>query len=73
MSWLAIAKLLLQLTNNIMDWVQEKQLLDAGEDKAIAKASLAVLAKTQAGRDYLAKLQAMTDKQVDDVLAELET
>lgn len=54
MTWLAVLRLLLGLADTVLGYVREKQLIEAGEAKAIAanlKASIDVMEKARKARD----------------------
>lgn len=63
MSWLAVLRLLLALAGSIADIVREKQLLNAGEDRANAKALLAIAQRLQVVDIIRGEVAAMTDEQ----------
>lgn len=72
MSWLSLGLALLKLANLILGLVKDQQLMDAGVDRQIAETSAAILKRTQAGKEVVAKVTAMTEAQVDEALKELE-
>jgi hypothetical protein len=71
-SWVSIILLTLRVVDAITNWLRDQQGIQAGEDKAIAKASAAILLKTQSAKAVLAEVTAMTDAQVDATLKGLE-
>lgn len=72
MGWLELGLSLLKLANYIFAQVQAKQQFDAGYDKAVASAALQTLKMTVAGRAIIDQIEAMSDKDVDDLLKGLE-
>lgn len=67
-----LALLGLQLILALVSWLREKGQLQAGADQEIAKASAAILLKTESAKAILAQVTAMTDAQVDEALKQLE-
>lgn len=72
MSWIELALAFLKLTNLLVGWAKDKQQMDAGADRAVAQASVAILNKTQSAKQVMAEVMAMTDSQVDEALKRLE-
>lgn len=72
MSWLSLALALLKLVNGIMTWARERELISEGYDRAIAEETQSILIKTAAGKAIMEKVNAMSDKEVDDGLRGLE-
>lgn len=62
----------LQLIEALTTWLREKQQMDAGADREIAKITASILVKTQAGKEILARVSGMSDEEVDAALKELE-
>ncbi len=71
-TWPEIVLLVLKLANAIMSAAQDAKSFQAGTDAEIAKVSAAILAKTQAGKAMMEKINAMSDAEVDDGLRGLE-
>lgn len=71
-TWAGIAKLALQLALAIVSWLKEKQLMDAGTDREIARVSASILAKTAAAKGIAEHLATLTEAQVDAELKDLE-
>lgn len=63
---------LLKLAQVILSFAQERKLIQAGADAEIAKASAAVLSKTESAKQIMAEVTAMTEEQVDKTLKGLE-
>lgn len=72
MSWISLALALLKLVNSIMTWARERELISEGYDRAIGEVTLSIAAKTSAGKAIMEKVNAMSDKEVDDGLRGLE-
>jgi len=72
MSWISLALALLKLVNTIMTWVNERELIAQGYDKAIAEVTQSILVKTTAGKAIMEKVNRMSDAEVDDGLRDLE-
>lgn len=71
-SWLQLAIALLKMGNSIVLWFQQRQLIDAGYDQAIAEQGQKTLAMTQRGKALLEKIHAMDPATVDTELRNLE-
>ncbi len=71
-SWISLALALLKLVNGIMTWARERELINAGQDEAIAAMSQQIMAKTAAGKKILERVNALSEKDVDSELAGLE-
>jgi len=71
-TWPEIVLLILKIANAIMTQVGDQKQFQAGTDAEIAKISAAILAKTQAGKAIMEKVNAMSDKDVDSGLGDLE-
>lgn len=61
----------LKVINSFMNYVNSKELMQAGADAEIAKVSAAILRKTQAGKAIMEKVDAMSDTDVDNALRDL--
>ncbi len=61
MSWISALSTLMQLALTILKWTQQRQLLKAGEDAAVAKAALEILENTEAGKELRQKIRALDD------------
>jgi kynureninase len=72
MLWANIALALLKLVNAIMGAVNREKWIQAGMDAEIAKASAAVLAKTEYAKKLREKIDAMDDATIDAALRDLE-
>jgi hypothetical protein len=55
----------LNLATALTKWVSQRQALDAGQDKEIARAALAVLELTKRGKEIRAAVAAMSDQDAD--------
>lgn len=72
MSWVSVLLALLQIADRLLDIARAKQLIDAGKDAEIAKASASILAKTAAAKAVLKDVMALREDEVDKALRELE-
>ena len=72
MTWVSLALSLLKLVNMIMGYVRERELISKGYDQAIAEVTQSILVKTTAGKAIMEKVNALSDKEVDDALRGLE-
>jgi hypothetical protein len=71
-TWAEIILAALKLINVIMGAVNQDTWMQAGRDAEIAKVSADILAKTQAGKAIMEKVNAMPDSDVDAGLRDLE-
>ena len=72
MTWAKIVLLLLQGALALVEFLKRKDAMDAGFDKAVAKAAAAILVKTNVAKETLAAVTRMSEEQVDQALKELE-
>lgn len=70
-TWPEIVLLVLRIANAIMTEVHDQKSFQAGVDAEIAKVSAAILAKTQAGKALMEKVNAMSETDVDTELGKL--
>ena len=71
-TWPSIILAVLKLINEIMSAVNRDKWMQAGADAEIAKITASILAKTQAGKIIMDKVNAMSDADVDAALRGLE-
>jgi hypothetical protein len=71
-TWAEIILTALKVINMIMGAVNQEKWMQAGRDAEIAEISKAILAKTQAGKAILEKVNSMSDADVDAGLRGLE-
>ena len=71
-TWPSIILAVLKLINEIMGAVNRDKWMQAGADAEIAKITASILAKTQAGKIIMDKVNAMSDADVDAALRDLE-
>ena len=72
---MTVAKLVLltlQLANMLLNWGREARQMQAGEDKAIAKAALAVAKNTEWGKAIEERIDALDDRELDALERDLE-
>ena len=72
LTWLQLAIALLKVGNSIILFFQQRQLIAAGYDQAIAEQGQKTLAMTQRGKALLEKINALDEKDVDAELRGLE-
>lgn len=68
MSWLDIIKILLSIANTIAKFIQEKQLLDAGESIAVAKSMAELSRRLDVVEQVRTEIEAMSDDELDAAL-----
>lgn len=71
MGWFETILLGLKLLTGLLDWVRARQQFTAGQDAEIAKTTLALLEKTEAGKRITEKLNAMPDGELDAIIDDL--
>jgi len=71
MSWLSLVSLILSAVGNLIQFLNSRQLLDAGAQQEIARQQAAILAKQEAGRRIMAEIHNMSDEVLTDWLQEL--
>lgn len=64
MGWLSLLKIVLSLASTIANYVREAKLMDAGEQKAVAKMLKAVSTSAGIARDIELETARMTPEQV---------
>lgn len=69
MGWLSILKIVLSLANTIANYVREAKLMDAGEQKAVAKMLKAVSVNAGIARDIELETAKMSP---EEILRDLE-
>lgn len=65
MSWVSLILPVLRLVLALTQRANEKRLLDAGQDQAIAKAALEVLGTTTKGRELRDRISSLSDPEAD--------
>lgn len=68
MAWAELILAGIKAVLAVLNWMQDRQLIKAGEDAAIAKAALDLLDKTEAGKRLREHIRALTAEEVDDLL-----
>lgn len=71
MSWVSLALALVKLANLLLDRAGDAARFKAGEDAELARASQAVLRRTEAGKKLMERLDALGDRELDDLLRDL--
>jgi len=71
MTWASLILALLNLAQHLMGIFRDKQLLNAGADAEIARQTIAILEMTERGKAIKAKIEAMSDPELDHWLKEL--
>ncbi len=65
MSWLSIAKALLAALHVVASMLREKQLLDAGEGRAVARSLAALSQRLGIAKDVAEEVAALSDADLD--------
>lgn len=71
-TWGALILAILQFGVKLYTGLQERRLIDAGYDKAIAEAASQILKNNQYAKEVMASINAMPDSDVDKLLQQLE-
>lgn len=50
-TWVTLAVGLMKLANSIIGWLNQRRMMQAGEDKLIASTALAIFQETQTGKE----------------------
>lgn len=69
MTWVSLALALLKFVNGIMNWANERRLIDQGHREAVLEASMAIANKVADRKAIQEKIDAMSDADVDDALS----
>lgn len=72
MPWGSLILALLKLVDFVLTYARERQLLQAGQDKEIAKHAIAVLQKTEEAKKINEYLSSVRGTDLDDLLTDLE-
>ena len=67
MSWISLIVTGLKLLTSIMAYLNDKRLIQAGEDKAVARAALELLEKTQQGKELRERVKGLSDQEASDL------
>ena len=71
MTWVSLLIALLKLASGLFTWLQSRQLIDAGADHEIAKASAAVLVMTSSAKKVMEEISALSSDDTDKLLRSL--
>lgn len=71
-TWGSVILFALRVLNHILGAVNREKWMQAGADAEIAKAALAILNRTEAGKKIMERVNAMPDADVDAALRGLE-
>lgn len=70
--WGAIVLAILQLAVTIYSRLQDKKLIDAGYDKAIAENAAQILKNSKYAKQIMANVNNLSPSDVDNILQQLE-
>lgn len=70
MGWLKLFKIGIQLLLSISNIIREKQLMDAGEARGVAKSMVALQVRLGIMEEIKAETEAMSDEELDRDLRE---
>lgn len=63
---------LLKLAGILLTFARDRQMMKAGADAEIAKASAAILLQTESAKEIMTKVTSLDEDEVDKALKELE-
>lgn len=72
MTWVSLILAILQLANKLLEYGQQQKWIAVGRDEEIARATAAILRKTEYAKAALQEATSMSDSAVDDFLRGLE-
>lgn len=67
-----IGMLLLKVADLVFSYLRERQLLDAGADREIARTTASIAAKTKVANEVWIEVNGLSESDVDDGLRGLE-
>jgi len=67
MSWASIILTGLKLLSSIMSYLNDKRMIQAGEDRAIARASMELLQQTAEGKALREHIKSLSDQEAADL------
>lgn len=67
MNWISIVLSGIKLAISIMTYLNDRQLLKAGEDKAVARMALELLEQTAEGKALRDSIKGLSDQEVADL------
>ena len=71
-SWGAFILAVLQFVNKLFSGLQERRMIDAGYDKAIAENAAQILKSSMYAKQVMANINALSDDDTDKLLQSLE-
>ncbi len=73
MSYLGLILAFMKLANNLFTWVHERELIDEGGARQVAKESAEILRKTNYAKATAEEIADLSDAQLDDLVRWLAT
>ena len=67
MSWISIILTSLKLLTSLLNYLNDKRLIQAGEDKAVARAALELLEQTAEGKALRDSIKSLSDQEAADL------
>lgn len=71
LSWASLITTGLKAVLALVNWANRRQLLDAGQDQAVARQALAVLEATEEGKRLRDRIKQMSDSDADKLWNEM--
>ncbi len=65
MTWISALSALMQLALTLLRFLQNRQMIKAGQDEVIAKAALEILENTRTGKELREKIKSLDDDAAD--------
>jgi len=66
-SWVSIILTGLKLLTSLLNYLNDKRLIQAGEDKAVARAALELLEQTAEGKALRDSIKSLSDQEAADL------
>ena len=71
MTWASLILTLLKLATSLVGWMRDRNLIQQGQDQAIAKASLEVLEATASGKEIRERIRGLDDDSADALWSQM--
>ena len=71
MTWASFILALLKLATSLVGWMRDRNLIQQGQDQAIAKASLEVLEATASGKEIRERIRGLDDDSADALWSQM--
>lgn len=65
MSWVSLVLALVKMAVAVQTWINSRQMMQAGQDRAVANAALDLLEQTKVGKELRERIAAMDDPEAE--------